>query len=586
MDRNQVIGLTLIFALLMVYFQFFAPQPVPKTATQVDTTQIAANTATPNITAASADSVKIDGTPSWKYGTEQEIKIENEDLRIIFSSKGGKVQSVELKNYQTFDKNPLLLLTPENTQMDWKLPLDNQEVGIGDVFFQVKESKKADTSIIAFEANVNGKVITQTYQIAPSGFEVGYDFQANGFEGVATLTWKNDVAKTEMDAEQMRIKTTINYFLADGTFDYLSETSTSEEKATISQPIQWLTYKQKFFNAAIISQQATFTKAELKSYVQGSKNGIKVLETTAQIDINAINANAKDFKFYFGPNDYKILGEIAPEFDRNVYLGWAIFAGVNKFLVMPIFHFFESFIPSYGIVIILLVIVIRSLLFPLAYKSYISMARMRVLKPEIDAIKEKHGDDMQKIQSEQMKLYSQVGINPISGCIPMLLQMPILLAMFYFFPSAIELRGESFWWAEDLSTYDSILNFSFQIPGIGNHISLFTLLMTVSTLGITWYNNQTSAAATQGPMVAITYMMPLIFMFVLNSYPAGLNLYYLVSNVLSLGQQIAIRQFIDDEAIRKKLEENKVKNANKPKSSFQSKLEEALKNQQQKKKNK
>lgn len=584
MDRNQVIGLTLIFALLMVYFQFFAPQPVPKTATQADTAQIATTT-TPTVAAAPTDSVKIDSTQSWKYGTEQKITVENEDIRLVFSSKGGTVQSVELKNFQTFDKKPLLLITPENTQMNWKLPLDKQqEVATNEVFFQAKESKKADTSIITFEANLNGKIITQTYQVAPKGFEVGYDLQASGFEGVATLAWKNDVAKTEMDAEQMRIKTTINYFLADGTFDYLSETSTSEEQATLSQPIQWLCYKQKFFNAGIIAQQAAFTSAELKSYVQGSKNGIKILETNAQINVSAFNATTKDFKFYFGPNDYKILGKIAPEFDRNVYLGWAIFSWVNKFLVMPIFHFFESFIPIYGVVIILLVIVIRSLLFPLAYKSYISMARMRVLKPEIDKIKEKYGDDMQKIQSEQMKLYSQVGINPISGCIPMLLQMPILLAMFYFFPSAIELRGESFWWAEDLSTYDSVINFSFRIPGIGNHISLFTLLMTASTLGITWYNNQTSTAATQGPMVAITYVMPLIFMFVLNSYPAGLNLYYLVSNVLSLVQQMVIRRFIDDEAIRKKLEENKVKNANKPKSSFQIKLEEALKNQQQRNK--
>jgi YidC/Oxa1 family membrane protein insertase len=210
------------------------------------------------------------------------------------------------------------------------------------------------------------------------------------------------------------------------------------------------------------------------------------------------------------------------------------------------------------------------------------MAKMKVLKPELDAIKEKHGEDMAAVQQDQMKLYSQVGINPLSGCIPLLLQMPVLLAMFNFFPNSIELRQEVLWWANDLSSYDSIWDLSFKLPGYGSHVSLFTILMTASTLVLTWYNNQTSAVT--GPMQYMSYIMPLVFMVILNSLPAGLSFYYLVSNVVSIGQQILIRNYVDEDEIRRKLEEHKEKNANKPKSSFTQRLEQAMRSAEEAKK--
>ena len=224
-------------------------------------------------------------------------------------------------------------------------------------------------------------------------------------------------------------------------------------------------------------------------------------------------------------------------------------------------------------------LLIKTLLFPLSYKSYISMAKMKVLKPELDEIKERTGDDMQKAQAEQMKLYQQVGINPLSGCIPLLLQMPVLLAMFNFFPNAIELRQQSFWWAPDLSSYDSIATLPFSLPGYGDHVSLFTILMTASTLVLTWYNNQTSTVA--GPMQSMSYIMPVVFMFILNSLPAGLSFYYLVSNVVSIVQQQAIKRFVDDGQLRKKLDENKVKNAGKKKTGFAARLEDAMRQAQE-----
>jgi len=252
-----------------------------------------------------------------------------------------------------------------------------------------------------------------------------------------------------------------------------------------------------------------------------------------------------------------------------------------------VFNFLEKYIGSYGLIIILLVFIIRIILSPLTYRSHMQMAKTKVLKPELDEIKEKHEGDMQKIQAEQMKLYQQVGVNPLSGCIPLVLQMPILFAMFQFIPHAIELRHESFLWATDLSMYDSIFTIPFNVPFYGNHVSLFTILMTASTILITWSQSQMTAASVQGPMKTMQYMMPVIFLFVLNSFPSGLTFYYFVSNIVSFAQIALIKRFVDEDKIRRILDENRKKSSTKKKSKFQARLEEAMKaNQETKKKKK
>ena len=291
-------------------------------------------------------------------------------------------------------------------------------------------------------------------------------------------------------------------------------------------------------------------------------------------------ANGKaEFKFYVGPNDYKQIGKVTKDFAKNVYLGWPPVYWINKFVIFPVFHFLTQYITNFGLIIIILVILLKLVLFPLSYKSYLSMAKMKVLKPELDEIKERVGEDMTKVQQEQMKLYSQVGVNPISGCIPVLLQMPILFAMFYLFPASIELRQQPFLWAEDLSTYDSIVNLPFVVPFLGSHISLFTLLMTISTLIYTWQNNQISSV--QGPMKSMSYIMPVIFLFVLNKFSAGLTFYYFVSNLVTFAQQAIIKRFVDEDKIKAIMEDNKKKNAanggGAKKSKFMSKLEDAMK---------
>ncbi|HMI67134.1 MAG TPA: membrane protein insertase YidC, partial [Cyclobacteriaceae bacterium] len=241
------------------------------------------------------------------------------------------------------------------------------------------------------------------------------------------------------------------------------------------------------------------------------------------------------------------------------------------------FNFLQNYISNYGIIIILLVLFVKLLLTPLSYTSYMGMAKMKLLKPELDAIKEKNGDNMTQTQQDQLKLYQQAGVNPFSGCIPLLLQMPILFAMFYFFPVSIQLRQKHFLWAEDLSTYDSILNLPFSIPFYGDHVSLFVLLMTASTLVYTWQNNQISSV--QGPMKSMSYIMPVIFMFVLNNFSAGLSFYYFVSNLVTFGQQAIIRRFVDEDKIKQIMENNRRKAATGTgkKSSFMAKLQDAMK---------
>jgi YidC/Oxa1 family membrane protein insertase len=351
--------------------------------------------------------------------------------------------------------------------------------------------------------------------------------------------------------------------------------------------VKWVTIKQKFFISGIIAQNS-FSGGELKQQTneantQVVKNAIvELFVPTADVQNDKAN-----FTYYFGPNDYKIISEVTPGFSKNLSLGWPPMLWVNKFMVIPAFKFLESFIGNYGLIIVLLVLMVKLLLLPLSYSSYLGMAKMRLLKPETDAIKEKNGDNMAQAQQDTMKLYKQVGVNPFSGCIPLLVQMPFLFALFYFFPISIELRQKAFLWAEDLSTYDSIINLPFTVPfGFGSHVSLFVLLMTASTLIYTWQNNQMTGVT--GPMKSMGYIMPIVFLFVLNSFAAGLSFYYFVSNLVTFSQQAIIKRFVDEDKIKAIMEENRKKAAASggtgSKSKFMAKLEEAMKASEEAKK--
>jgi YidC/Oxa1 family membrane protein insertase len=496
---------------------------------------------------------------------------------VKIANKGGRIYSVELKNQKRFDQAPLILFTGDKNEFNYSFATaDNKTIQTKDLYFTPVTS--ADGKSIAMQVKLaNDQYIEQVYSLTDNNQMVAYKLNLVGMNKVISpsnnhivLNWKQRMLNQEKNFDGEFRTTTAYYCYQEDVPALISETK--DEKADLTKPSQWISFKQQYFNTSIIAD-TKFDIGSLETVKDESQQFLKTLQANVNIPY-AHNANESfGMKFYFGPNHYKSLVKLDIQLERIIPMGWGIFRWVNKFFTINIFYFLSQYISSFGIIILLLTVIIKTLLFPLVYRSYLSAAKMRVLKPELDVIKEKYGDDMQKTQQENMKLYRTVGVNPLGGCIPMLLQLPILFAMFQFFPSAFELRQQSFLWATDLSTYDSVYTLPFQIPGYGNHVSLFTILMTASSLFYTHYNNQMTAVT--GQMKWLSYMMPVIFMFVLNSYPAGLNYYYFLSNIATISQQLAIRRFVDDKKIHAELQENKKKPAKV--SKFQQRLEEMAK---------
>lgn len=590
MDRNTAIGMTLMGALLLVYFYWFSPTPQPQTP-PTNTTEVASasgaalSDSTKGETTVLLDSAKIsalEGFGAFANGREEKLNIETQDLRIEFSSKGGVIQYLELKNYKTYHGKPLILVEKRSNAFELSSKVKGEPLNLYDLYYATEVTKKNDTTLVKFVLRNEAGSFTQTYSVPPVGFEIGYSLTNKGLaEQLSTeqltFNWNNILRPLEKDLADSRNNTTINSYSTSGEFDYISERSVDTETETYADPMKWISIKQKFFLAAIIAKES-FAGGEIQTSVnQSDTSVVKRANVKLFIPLKALTENKADFTFYFGPNDYNQLDKVTPGFNENVYLGWAPIKYINKFAIRPLFNVLVDFNMNYGLVILVLVIILRLVLLPLSYTSNLSMAKMKVLKPELDEIKEKFPDDMAKAQQEQMKLYQQVGVNPLSGCIPVLLQLPILMAMFYLFPNSIELRQQSLWWAEDLSSYDSIVTLPFSIPFYGDHVSLFVLLMTGATLYYTWQNNQMTTV--QGPMKSLGYIMPVVFIFVLNSFPAALSFYYFVSTMATIVQQIVIKRFVDEDKIRAVMDENRKKIAagGGTKSKFMSKLENAMK---------
>jgi YidC/Oxa1 family membrane protein insertase len=589
MDKNQATGLILFAAVILVYSLFFASTPEPVTDDQALTNTEVQEAEVPAETEDlenEPDSVKnlrsqqqFGDFSSLTQGTEEKITLENEVVKILLSTKGGEIKYVELKEYKTWSKQPLILLDEENASIDYQIQTKSGPLSLNDFYFEVDTRELVvddqPAQEITFTANVGNGSIQRIYTLSSEGYLVNHRISTNGTGSLLTdqnltINWEEKLKKLEADIEESRRKSYINYYTVDESYDYLGDGSSTEAEQ-VANPLKWVSFKQRFFTAGIIAEQQ-FGNGNLASETPLDTMSVKNMSATLTLPINE---QVAEVTYFFGPNNYNILRKVTPEFDKNVDMGYFFVSWVNKYIIVNLFHFLEKFFSNYGVIIILIVFIIKLFLLPLTYKSYIGMAKMRVIKPEIDELKEKYADDPSKMQQEQMKLFGKLGVSPISGCLPMLLQMPFLFAMFFFFPNSIELRQESFLWAHDLSTYDSIFSLPFTIPFYGSHVSLFTLLMTVSQIAYTHFNNQMTAV--QGPMKNLGYIMPITFMFVLNSFPAALSFYYFVSNMVTFGQQALIKQFVDDSKIRQKVEESKIKNANKKKSSFQLKLEEAMK---------
>ncbi|UOQ99336.1 membrane protein insertase YidC [Hymenobacter sp. 5317J-9] len=581
MDRNSATGLFLISALLLVYLFFFSPKKDEKAAgkTPPATTAAAQAPAAAPTTAALAPEAALDTTA----GPAQDLHLTNANLDVTLSTRGGRVTAVRLLKYKTFFGQPLDLFDAKSARMDTRFrTVDGKTIKFSDLNFQGTPSQANGASVLTFTAPVAGGQIVQTYSLPANSFEVKYDLRLVGLERTVaqeplTFSFVDQVRQTEQDLKQNRNHTTINHYLAAGDQGALAEASEKPEEFKASGPVKWAAHKHDFFVAGLIADQQPFAGGAFNSNVDlADSSTIKTLSSTLTIPVAEVEQGRGQYRFYFGPNAFNTLKEVAPEFDRNVYLGWGLFRWVNRFVVLPVFHFLEQYISSYGIIILLLVVLIKLVTWPLTYKTYESQARMKVLKPELDELKAKYGDDQTKVQQETMKLYQTFGVSPLSGCVPTLLTLPILFAMFQFFPNAIELRQQTFLWAKDLSSYDVFVKLPFYVKWYGDHVSMFTLLMTASTLVMTWQSNQMNTAM-QGPMKTYSYLMPIIFLFVLNSFAAGLTWYYFVSNVITFAQQAITRGLVDDTKIRAQLEANKIKNKDKKPSGLQGRIAEAMK---------
>ncbi|GAB2568398.1 membrane protein insertase YidC [Spirosoma areae] len=602
MDRNQLIGIVLIMAMLVGY-QLLVPKPAPETepAQQTQTTKptTASGTAGAMSKAGSGSAVQpsLDSAAAKARfgdfaavatGDSRDLVIDNNDIKVTFSTQGGRVKEVVLKKYKTHDQKPLVLIDDQSSQTTLDLPTNRGKVDLHKLYYQTTAQSgpvSGQPRQIIFRAEIGaGQSVEQVYTIPAEGYVIDYDLKLTGLAnsmaaGDIRFLWQDKMRPYENDLSNNRRAATINYLTAGENFNGLSEGETSQE-ATVDEPVQWFTIKHKYFLSGFVAKNSPLQKASFKALVDPADSSVvKTALAEVMLPMADVKAGKGQYKLYFGPNDFQLLGSVAPEFDRNVYLGYSILKPINKYFFVPVFNFLEKFITNYGLLIIALVVFVKLILTPLTYKSYVSMAKMRVLQPELNEMKERVGDDMTKQQAEQMKLYQEVGVSPLSGCVPVLATMPILFALFMLFPNLIELRQKSFLWANDLSTYDAFITFP-AIPFVGSHLSLFTVLMTASSIAYAYYNNQTTPTQ-PGPvnMKALSYIFPVMFMFVLNSYPAGLTFYYFVSNVVTIAQQQLIRRFVDEDKIKAVLDENRRKNAaglGKKPGGFQALLQKQL----------
>ena len=604
MDRNTVIGFSLIFLILAGYYWYTAPSPEEQARMQEmrdsialvekrasDSLALVAQKETQNSSVAVSDTANETASKSqelaaFEKGTDSIIILQNKQLTLRFHTQGGSLNSVKLNEYKRSDKTDLELLVDGKNNMGWTwTDQKGQELNSRNFFWEVSE---CSDSVMAFRLSVNeNQYIEQRYVINENKpYVVDYDVNVIGFSNYVRrgnsdfrFDWAATLQKQERDMKWEEQHTAIVYKLSEESPTTLTTTEEAEE--LLKSPVKWIAFKQQYFTALIGSSADISTDAKLTMKMKTDKSDssldIKPLSARIFMEYKGEENRNAAYHFYFGPNHYKTLentdlGVANAELERIIPLGWGIFGWVNRGVVIPVFSALDGIIGSTGIIIMLLTIIIKTLLLPLVYKSYISTAKMRILKPEIEAIKEKHGNDLQKTQQENMALYKKAGVSPLSGCVPMLLQLPILFAMFQFFPVAFELRQKAFLWAADLSQYDGP-SLGFSIPFYGDHVSFFTLLMTVSTLIYTHLNNQISGVT--GQMKYIGYFMPVIFLGVLNDYASGLTWYYFVSNMITFGQQFVIRKTVDDQKLHAQIAAARKKPAKK--SKFQERMELAMK---------
>ena len=521
--------------------------------------------------------------------------LENEKIRVVFSNVGAQPHKATIKNYTTHDKKELVLLREDSGNLSLRL-FAGQDIQTDKFAFELAES--GDTTLVYRLFVDSSSFIQYRYTLPADSYMLSLDVTFKGMDGLvprnvtsADLLWRLDLPRLEKGYDNEKNYSTIVYKFPNvkGVEDLGLRKDTSEED--IRTKVEWIAFQQQFFSAILVAENS-FSNARM-SYAfmpEGDKdNTLMRCEAFMQIPYSDGEETSIPLNMYFGPNHFRTLKSYDMGFEKIVPLGGWLIGWINRYIIITVFDFLSKFIGNFGIIILILTLLIKLVISPLTFKSYISSAKMRVLKPEIDKINAKYpkSEDAMKKQQETMALYSKTGVSMFGGCLPMLLQFPILFAMFRFFPSSFELRQESFLWAKDLSTYDSILDFGFTIPLFGDHLSLFALLMAASTF---FYSRMNIDQMNSGPQMAgmkymTLYFMPLFLLFLGNNFSSGLSYYYLLSNLITMIQTWAIRRFfVDEEKIYAKLKEKAAQP--KKKSKFQERLDAAYKAQQQQMKNK
>ena len=633
MDRNTVIGVALIFSILIGFSYFSRPSEEQIAATKrmsdslemvriEDQKQIVEAVIEDSIQASVATSMESDSLGSDQdnarkekfgafaaasVGKEKFYVIESNLMKVTFSNKGGRIYSVELKNYKTYDQKPLILFEGDKSKFGMNFFAQNRSIETESFYFvpsdstpnqklsgpEVKigklgnekfnTSNKGDSTTFSMRLFAgDGKYLEYKYTFHYNSFLVGFEVNTQGLNnlistnsGFLNFNWNIDVPRQEKKSQYGEDSyTTIHYKYQDDDVDNLS--TGESESENLRTKTKWISFKQLFFSSALIAEES-FPTVDIKTVL--TKEDPRYLgnfNADVALPYEGKDSESIKMKFYFGPNHYNTLKQYDLSMESLINLGYVVIRQVNQYIIIPTFNFLRNYIDNFGIIILILTIFIKLLIFPFTYKSYHSQAKMKALKPEIDEINEKFNKDkpMEK-QQATMALYKKAGVNPMGGCLPMLFQFPVLIAMFFFFPTSIELRQESFLWATDLSSYDSIVSLPFTIPFYGSHVSLFCLLMTITTILSTYLNSEAQNTVAMPGMKTMMYIMPVMFLFILNGYASGLSYYYFLANVITIGQMYVFRFMVDEDKIRAQILINKKKPV--VKSNFQQKLEDMAK---------
>ena len=629
MDKNSIIGFVLIALIVLGFYQLNKPNEAEQARINHynDSVALAEQKAqtskTLNGTAVSKDSATVKDSTSKVIsadaygdfsisakGEEKFYTLENELIKVTISNKGGRVYGVQLKKYSKKDSTnkalPLILFNDQDSKLGFTLATNNNRVlNSSNLYFEPvtaisKDAKGNQSLIMRLKTNGNG-YIDFVYTLPVNDYMLSFGIKANGMNTVLPsgtnsldMQWALRLRQQEKGRKFEDRYSAIEFKYASDDIEKLSESK--DDKKPISNKVKWIAFKDQFFSSILIADDA-ISAGNLSSALENENSGyLKSYSAEITVPFDPTGKTPTKFRWFFGPNQFKVLaaydkgvsGDAELKLNKLIPLGWGIFGWINQYAIIPMFDLLSKVFSNFGVIILIMTLIIKLILFPLTYKSYVSSAKMRVLKPEIDEINARiPADKAAERQKATMELYGKVGVSPLSGCVPSLLQMPLLFAMFSFFPAAFELRQQSFLWATDLSTYDSVMTLPFSIPfGFGNHVSLFCLLMTVTNIVYTKLNMAQTATADQpgGAMMKwMMYLMPVMFLFMFNSYASGLSYYYFIATLISISQTYIIRATVDEKKILAELHAKRNSKKNNPtkKSGFMERLEKMQREQQQ-----